>query len=87
MQSHDASFHSHLRREVGDAGKRYEMARQKVFVLIGERPGPRLAEATAGLSAALKAYVSALRRLAHYAAHQAETRDHKPVERSLAGAA
>lgn len=74
MKTPEVSFHDYLRREVDNAGKRYEQARKKLFVLTAApdiKPDPALLEATDVLAAALQVYINALRRLAHYEAHRA----------------
>jgi hypothetical protein len=67
------SFQGYLRLEVANAEKQFEQAKAKVFALIGgpeEAPDPALLEATEFFSQNMQAYINALRRLAHYSAHQ-----------------
>jgi hypothetical protein len=74
MKSPEVSFHGYLRREVDNAGKRYEQATKKIFVLTAApdiEPGPALLKATDILAAAMQVYINALRRLAYYEAHRA----------------
>jgi hypothetical protein len=74
MESSLASFESYLRTEVDTAGDHFESARERVFALTigsGITSGPTLLEATEVLSQAVTGYIHALRRLAHFAAHQA----------------
>jgi hypothetical protein len=74
MSSAEVKFHGHLRRDVDNAGKRFERATKKVLAMTtAPEPGskPDLADAAEMLSSSMHTYVRALRRLAHYAAHQA----------------
>jgi hypothetical protein len=77
MKAAEVSFQTHLRREVDQTAKRFERAREKVFALTGGEEieaGPALLEATEALSEEMHSYINALRRLAHYAAHQARVK-------------
>ena len=72
MNSHQLSFHVYLRGEVDNAEKVFQQARDRVLVLINGpeiEVGPKLSAAVEILSEALKLYINALRRLAHYSAH------------------
>lgn len=82
MPDRDANFRGYLRQEVDDAGQHYEQARVRFFALMGEpqfQPGPAVLEATEAFSEALRMYVGALRRLAHYSAHQGRRGSRKPL--------
>jgi hypothetical protein len=70
----EESFDGFLRQEVETAGKCYERAKREVFAMTGSeeiRPDPALLQSIEVLSEAMKVYINALRRLAHYSAHQA----------------
>ena len=69
------SFQGYLRLEVANAEKQFEQAKEKVFALTGGpvvAPDPALLEAAQSFSQDMKAYINALRRLAHFSAHQSE---------------
>jgi hypothetical protein len=75
MTSSQTSFHKNLRLEVDNAGKRYQQARLRVLALTAgedKAANPALPEATEALAQAVRAYISTLRRLAHYAANGAD---------------
>lgn len=75
MKSKVDSFHDYLRGEMENAGKGFETARERLFALMNdEDPGAAqaLPAATEELAEAMKMYIGALRRIAHYSAHQKE---------------
>jgi hypothetical protein len=74
MTSPAASFYEYLLHEVNNAGENFERAKEKVMEQTAGpdfQPGPGLLEATEAFADAMQLYVNALRRLAHFAAHQA----------------
>ena len=76
------SFHGYLRLEVDNAEKNYELAKERVFRLTGGpeiTDGPALLKATEELAEAMRIYISALRRLAHFASHQGFTEPQKQL--------
>jgi hypothetical protein len=75
MHSSVDDFHSYLHHEVVAAGRRYERATEQVFAMTNGpvvEPSPRLLKATQDLGETTRLYVGALRRLAHFTAHQTE---------------
>lgn len=75
MKASVEDFHSYLRHEVAAAGERYERATEQVFSITAGtvvKPGPRLLKATEDLGETTRLYLGALRRLAHFSAHQVE---------------
>ena len=82
MQTHQESFVTYLRSEVDAASDSYEQARHRVLELVNAPPneaGPALLGATELLSKEMLTYTAALRRLAHYAAHE----NRKSIQRAL----
>jgi hypothetical protein len=74
MKSTVSSFHNYLRREVDTAGRRYERATEQIFALTEKstvEADPKLLKATQALDESTRLYLGALRRLAHFSAHQA----------------
>jgi hypothetical protein len=68
------SFQEHLRAEVMLAEKRFETIRRSVFSLLDARgavAGPELLAAADDLAEATRLYIGALRRFAHFTAHEA----------------
>jgi len=79
MKSSQAILHKQLRLEVDNAGKRYQQARLRVLALTASEDmaaDPALPEATEALAQAVRAYISALRCLAHYAADHTDQSAH-----------
>jgi len=73
VESSQTKFHGYLRREVRSAAKSFEQARTRVLAMTAvpePQISPALTEATEFLAEALRLYIGALRRLAHYSAHQ-----------------
>lgn len=73
MKSTEESFHSYLQGEMEEAGKVFEIARERVFALMND-PTPRAAQAlpaaTEEMEEAMKTYIGAMRRIAHFSANE-----------------
>jgi hypothetical protein len=83
MKSSEIELYRSLRREVDQAGKRYETAQRRVLTLTGKpdfEAGPALLQATEVLREDMKIYIDALRRLAYYTADQtSDVAEEQPV--------
>jgi hypothetical protein len=76
------SFQGYLRLEVVNAEKQFEQAKEKVFALTGGpkvEPDPALLEATQYFSQNMQTYINALRRLAHFSAHQSRRAEQRQL--------
>jgi hypothetical protein len=90
MDSHQVNFRGYLHGEVENAEKLYSQARDQFFGLTSGpqvEPSPHLLAATEVLFETTKVYICALRRLAHYSAHNSARNSSAEGTRQMAGGA